>query len=96
LYTNIVLLKLKMNYMIDEHKLFLDKIIAVLKSNEDVLGVAATGSYITEELYEFSDIDLVIAVKDESYEEIMNQRINIVNNFGEIFLAFSGDHVGES
>jgi len=34
--------------MIYEHKLFLDKIVAVLKSNEDVFGVAATESYITE------------------------------------------------
>ncbi|MGD1819068.1 MAG: aminoglycoside 6-adenylyltransferase [Pleomorphochaeta sp.] len=81
--------------MIYEHKLFLDNLIESLKLNEDILGVAAAGSYITDEMDEFSDIDLVIAVNDESYEKVMKERLNIVNSFGELLSAFTGEHVGE-
>jgi len=35
--------------------------------------VAAARSYITDEMDEFSDIDLVIAVNDESYEKCNNK-----------------------
>ncbi len=43
---------------------------------------------------EFPNIDLAIAVNDESYEKVMKGRLDIVNSFGDLLSAFSGNHVG--
>ena len=51
-----------------EHRTFLDNAVARLKTDERLLGVAVGGSWNTDEMDRFSDLDLVIAVADEGFD----------------------------
>ncbi|HYE84666.1 MAG TPA: nucleotidyltransferase domain-containing protein [Clostridia bacterium] len=77
-----------------EHNNFIHKSLEVLKSDPRFVGVAAAGSYITKEMDEYSDIDLVIAVKPESLDEVMRERMEIAKKMGNLLSAFTGEHVG--
>lgn len=77
------------------HKNFIDTSIEILKEDLRILGVAVGGSYITNEMDEYSDIDLVIAVDTNHYNDVMNERIEIVERLGTLLSAFTGEHVGE-
>ena len=80
--------------IITEHDNFIHKSLEVLKSDPRFIGVAAAGSYITKEMDEYSDIDLVIAVKSESLDEVMSERMEIAKKLGNLLSAFTGEHVG--
>lgn len=78
-----------------EHQNFIDNSISFFKRDPRVVGLAAAGSYITNEMDEFSDVDLVIAVKPEYYEEVQKERKKIAGQLGNLLSAFTGEHVGE-
>lgn len=78
-----------------EHRNFIGKSLDVFKEDNRLIGVAAAGSYIRKEMDEFSDVDLVIVVKPESYEQIMSERFEIANKLGNLLSVFTGEHVGE-
>lgn len=77
------------------HKSFIDNSIKLLKDDLRIVGVAAGGSYITNEMDEYSDIDLIIAISANYYEEVMNERYEIAGKLGTLLSAFTGEHVGE-
>jgi len=77
------------------HKSFIDNSIKVLKDDSRIVGVAAGGSYIANEMDEYSDIDFIIAVDSNYYEEVMNERLKIAADLGALLSAFTGEHVGE-
>ena len=77
-----------------EHENFIKNSLIFFKSDPRFIGIAAAGSYITKEMDEYSDIDLVIAVKPESLDEVMRERIEIANKVGNVLSAFTGEHVG--
>lgn len=77
------------------HRNFIDNSLTFFKSDNRFVGVAAAGSYITRDMDEFSDVDLVIAIEPESYELVMNERFSIANKLGNLLSAFTGEHVGE-
>ena len=74
---------------------FLAKAMPRLKQDKRFLGVAAGGSYISQELDEFSDVDLVLVVRDPSFEELLLERHQVAAELGDLLQAFSGEHVGE-
>jgi hypothetical protein len=55
----------------------------------------AGGSYLTNTLDEFSDLDLVLAAEPEHYAALMAQREALAASLGALLAAFSGEHVGE-
>lgn len=77
------------------HQEFIDKSIQVLQKDLRIDGIAVGGSYITESMDEFSDIDLVIAVNPKYYAQVMKERFEIVLALGNLLSAFTGEHVGE-
>ncbi len=78
-----------------KHLEFVNKAIDILKNDSRVLGLAAGGSWITDSMDEFSDIDLVIVV-DPNYEiELSNERLDIAEKLGNLLSGFTGEHVGE-
>lgn len=77
------------------HKDFIDRAIKILKTDSRLVGIAIGGSYITNEMDEYSDVDLIIAIDDASYNEIMNERYAIADKLGHLLSAFTGEHVGE-
>ncbi len=77
------------------HSDFINHSIEILKDDPRILGIAIGGSYISNEMDEFSDIDLVIAVDSDHYESVMDERFKIVESLGRVLSAFTGEHVGE-
>ena len=86
----------EMVYMIPiNHKKFIDNSIKILKDDFRIVGIATGGSYITNEMDKYSDIDFIIAVDSNHYEEVMDERYKIAANLGTLLSAFTGEHVGE-
>jgi predicted nucleotidyltransferase len=77
------------------HQEFIDKALQIFQDDIRIAGVAAGGSYITNSMDDFSDIDLVIAVEPKHYEQVMEERIKIAEKLGKLLSAFTGEHVGE-
>lgn len=77
-----------------EHENFIKNSLIFFKSDPRFMGVVAAGSYITKEMDEYSDIDLVIAVKSDSLGEVMGERMEIAKKLGNLLSAFTGEHVG--
>jgi hypothetical protein len=63
--------------------------------DQRLVGIAAGGSFVTNSMDEFSDLDLVIAVEREHYAEVMAERMQIAASLGKLLAAFTGEHVGE-
>jgi hypothetical protein len=75
---------------------FLDRALPLWQEDARILAVAAGGSFITREMDEFSDLDLIIAVTPEALPDIMKERLKIAGRAGKLLMAFTGEHVGES
>ena len=56
------------------HKHLLTRIIDKLSADTRLVGIAASGSYVTDTMDEYSDIDLVIAIEPQHYDEVLQQR----------------------
>ena len=79
----------------ESHREFLQRSVARLADDQRLVGVAAGGSFITNSMDEFSDLDLIIAVEPAHQAEVMSERMNIAASLGKLLAAFTGEHVGE-
>ncbi|MBD1924559.1 nucleotidyltransferase domain-containing protein [Microcoleus sp. FACHB-831] len=77
------------------HRLFLQQIVDKLKQDSRLLGIAIGGSYLSGEMDEYSDIDLVLVIDDIYYEQVLKEREEIARSLGSLLAAFTGEHVGE-
>lgn len=77
------------------HQKALTHIVEVLSLDTRICGIAASGSYTSNTMDEYSDLDFVVAIDPDYYEEVLSQRFEILNQFEEMLAAFSGEHVGE-
>lgn len=75
-------------------KEFAEKIVEIIKKDSSVVGLAAAGSWITDEMDEFSDLDLVL-VTTEKVSDNKDKMLQYANKFGQLLSAFTGEHVGE-
>ena len=78
-----------------EHQSMIDTVVREVENDSRFAGLAIGGSYIAGEMDEFSDLDFVLVAKNECYQEVMKERYSVVNTFGKLLAAFSGEHVGE-
>jgi predicted nucleotidyltransferase len=79
----------------EPHREFLQQSIERLKMDQRIVGLAAGGSFITNSMDEFSDLDLIIAVEPVHYVEVMVERMAVAASLGKLLAAFTGEHVGE-
>lgn len=73
---------------------FAYRVAGMVKGDDNVIGLAASGSFITNELDEYSDLDLVLITK----EKIAGDKAKMVayaKSFGDFISGFTGEHVGE-
>lgn len=77
------------------HRAFLARCEAVLRADARFVGLAAGGSYLTDTMDEFSDLDLVLAVEPSAYGDVLAGRKALAGTFGTLLAAFTGEHVGE-
>ncbi len=75
-------------------KEFANKVVEIIKKDPEVLGLAAAGSWITNELDEYSDLDLVLVTKNKIAGD-KERMISYAKKLGDFISGFTGEHVGE-
>ena len=79
----------------DTHRRFLTASIDAFQDDTRIVGIAVGGSFLTNTMDEFSDLDLVIATEPHLHGDVMDDRIHIAGTLGPLVAAFTGEHVGE-
>lgn len=75
-------------------RLFAERAAAIVGDDPGAIGLAAAGSWLSNELDEFSDLDLVLVTKHKVGGD--KQRMMAwAQKFGNVLSAFTGEHVGE-
>ena len=77
------------------HREFLLTSAEKLKIDKRILGVAIGGSILSRNMDKYSDLDLVVVVDQEKYQEVLEERKKIAKSIGPLLEAFTGEHVGE-
>lgn len=79
----------------DVHRKFLLASAEILKKDMRILGLAAGGSFLINNMDEYSDLDLVIVIDPIKYDEVIKTRKSIAQRLGPLLESFTGEHVGE-
>lgn len=77
------------------HQQLLTKIISLFAQDPRIVGIGASGSYASNSMDQYSDLDLVIAIEPEHVSNVMQQRIQLIEQIDGYTAAFTGEHVGE-
>jgi hypothetical protein len=75
-------------------KNFAQNVVDKIKTDESILALAAAGSWISNELDEFSDLDLILVTKEKISQD-KKLMLSHAESFGNLISAFTGEHVGE-
>jgi hypothetical protein len=67
----------------------------ILRADPRLLGVLAAGSAVSGEMDAYSDLDLVMIVREEAYDEVMAAHVDYPARIPGLLAAFVGHHVGE-
>lgn len=73
---------------------FANRAAAIAAGDETITGLAVAGSWITNEMDEHSDVDLVLITKEKVAGD-MEKMLAYARSFGELISGFTGEHVGE-
>lgn len=76
------------------HQEFAYKAGLILKPDENVIGLAVAGSWLTNEIDEFSDLDLIIVTSNKITDD-KNLMLDYAKKLGNFLSGFTGEHVGE-
>ncbi|TAJ50169.1 MAG: nucleotidyltransferase domain-containing protein [Herbiconiux sp.] len=72
-----------------------ERIVVRIAQDARVVGVAVTGSLAAGLGDEYSDVDLVLAVRDDAFEEVEAERLALIASWAPLIVGFTGEHVGE-
>ena len=75
-------------------KEFAEKVVEIVKNDSNVIGLAVAGSWITDEMDEYSDLDLILITK-KKLPVIKKRCWTMPTIFGDFISGFTGEHVGE-
>jgi len=75
-------------------KEFAKNVVGILKNDPTVIGLAGAGSWLTNEMDEWSDLDLVVITRDQ-LDADKSKMLSYASRFGKLLSAFTGEHVGE-
>lgn len=81
--------------MLPVHERFIKQAKKKISRDNRLTGLLAGGSMIHGAMDEYSDLDLVIVYDNAYRNEIMEQRIQLAEELGQLLSAFTGEHVGE-
>lgn len=74
--------------------IFAQRVKTILEADDQVIGLAVTGSWLRNELDEFSDLDLILVTKQKISAD-KNAMIAYAKQLGNFLSGFTGEHVGE-
>ncbi|MFC7347906.1 hypothetical protein ACFQO9_14355 [Chryseobacterium zhengzhouense] len=66
----------------------------ILESDDNVIGLAVAGSWLTDEIDQFSDLDLIL-VTEHKISNDKNVMLEYAKKLGNFLSGFTGEHVGE-
>lgn len=75
-------------------KQFAENAAAILRNDPNTIGLVVAGSWLTNEIDEFSDVDLVL-VTEEKISNNKSKMLEYANRLGKLLTGFTGEHVGE-
>lgn len=81
--------------MLPNREQFIEHVKEEFASDDRIIGVLGGGSMVTDTMDEYSDLDLIVVYQPAYQEEIMNQRLSLLEKLGGLLSAFTGEHVGE-
>ncbi|MDR6456988.1 putative nucleotidyltransferase [Chryseobacterium vietnamense] len=73
---------------------FANRAKEILEPDGNVIGLAVAGSWLTDEIDEFSDLDLIL-VTQEKISHDKNLMLDYAKKLGDFLSGFTGEHVGE-
>lgn len=79
-------------YMIQQE--FVNKASEIIKKDESIIGLAVGGSWLTNEIDEYSDLDLTLITKEKVSDDPAKM-LRYAAGFGKLLTGFTGEHVGE-
>lgn len=79
----------------DAPRALLRQIVAGIRQNPALVGLAAGGSFRSGRMDEFSDLDLVVVVEPAASPEVHGRRAALAAALGPLLASFTGEHVGE-
>lgn len=77
-----------------KQKQFINQVVERIKDDKNVVGLAVAGSFITNEVDEFSDVDLILVTVDKVSHDLSKME-KYAKSFGDYLNGFTGEHVGE-
>ncbi|MDN5216344.1 nucleotidyltransferase domain-containing protein [Fulvivirgaceae bacterium BMA12] len=75
-------------------KEFVDTAKKILAIDQEVIGLAVGGSWLTNEIDEFSDLDLILVTKKRISDD-KSKMLGYARRLGDFLSGFTGEHVGE-
>ena len=66
----------------------------ILEKDNDIIGLAVGGSWLTNEIDEFSDLDLILVTKTKVSGD-KSKMLELAQRLGDFLTGFTGEHVGE-
>ncbi len=73
---------------------FINKATDVIKKDDSIIGLAIGGSWLTNEVDEYSDLDLTLVTKEKVSDDL-TKMLQYAVGFGKLLSGFTGEHVGE-
>ncbi len=73
---------------------FANNVVKAVTGDEGIIGLAVAGSWLTNEIDEFSDLDLILVTRNKVGGE-RSKMLNVAKRFGKLLSGFTGEHVGE-
>jgi hypothetical protein len=75
-------------------KIFAERAVELLKNDASVIGLTVGGSWLSKELDEYADLDLILVTKSKISGE-KHLMMRYAQGLGNLLSGFTGDHVGE-
>jgi len=73
---------------------FANRAKTILEPDDNVIGLAVAGSWLTNEIDEFSDLDLILVTR-QKVSHNKNLMLDYAKSLGDFLSGFTGEHVGE-
>lgn len=77
------------------HRPFVERVCELFARDTRVVGIAAGGSWLTDSMDAFSDLDFVVVTENDAHASALADALMFAESMGSLVGAFTGDHVGE-
>lgn len=73
---------------------FATRVVDIVKADENVIGLAVSGSWLSKDLDDYSDLDLILVTRTKVSGDVALMN-DYARRFGKLLNGFTGEHVGE-